>query len=360
MAMGLYEDSSNSLLSVLIFLLPLLFVVVKTVLKTNNSSSPSHSANQALKLPPSPPRLPVIGNLHQLGRFPHRSLAALADKYGPLMLLHLGRCPTLVVSSPDLVKQIVKNHDVVFSDRPKTTATDIMFYQGRSIAFSSYGDFWRQTRKICAVHLLSVKRVLSFQPVREEEAFFLLDSIRRASSPPRRVPVNLSKVLIAASNNIVTRCILGKSYNKTGEEEEEGGEAEGSRLRELGNTAVEQLLELCVGDLFPSLRWIDVARGFIGRLKSTAGAFDAFYDQVIEEHRGAMSKERTRSSAKVKDLVDILLELDHTSLDTDQLSHEHYVKTILQVISQYSLSLSTSHILDFFFFCMYVHFLQMV
>ncbi|CAA7042832.1 unnamed protein product [Microthlaspi erraticum] len=34
--------------------------------------------------PPSPPRLPLIGNLHQLGHNPHRSLCSLSHRYGPI------------------------------------------------------------------------------------------------------------------------------------------------------------------------------------------------------------------------------------------------------------------------------------
>ncbi|PIN04797.1 Angelicin synthase [Handroanthus impetiginosus] len=51
--------------------------------------------------PPSPPKQPILGNLHQLGSLAHQNLQSLAKKHGPLMLLHFGSVPTLIVSSAD-------------------------------------------------------------------------------------------------------------------------------------------------------------------------------------------------------------------------------------------------------------------
>ncbi|KAL7094228.1 hypothetical protein ACP275_11G089300 [Erythranthe tilingii] len=71
------------------------------------------------RLPPSPRKLPVIGNLHQVGSSPHRSLHSLSRKHGPFMLLRFGRVPVLVVSSADAAREIMKNQDAIFSNRPK-------------------------------------------------------------------------------------------------------------------------------------------------------------------------------------------------------------------------------------------------
>ncbi|KAK9188401.1 hypothetical protein WN944_019804 [Citrus x changshan-huyou] len=93
-------------------------------------------------LPPSPPKLPIIGNLHQLGLFPHCSLGALAQCYGPLMLRHLGKVPVLVVSSADVAY----------------------------VSMTPYGEYLRKVKSLFVVQLLSNKRIhYSFRDVRVEK-----------------------------------------------------------------------------------------------------------------------------------------------------------------------------------------------
>ncbi|KAK1363195.1 hypothetical protein POM88_038756 [Heracleum sosnowskyi] len=69
-------------------------------------------------LPPSPSRLPILGNIHQLGLVPHRDLRSLAQKHGPTMLLHFGSVPTLVLSSADASREVMIVQDTIFCDRP--------------------------------------------------------------------------------------------------------------------------------------------------------------------------------------------------------------------------------------------------
>ncbi|GLJ19325.1 hypothetical protein SUGI_0347930 [Cryptomeria japonica] len=91
------------------------------------------------KLRPGPTPWPIIGNLHQLGRLPHRSLYELSKKYGPVMFLRLGSLPCVVVSSSEMAKEFLKTHDLVFANRPSTAGGKLIAYNNKNIGFTSYG-----------------------------------------------------------------------------------------------------------------------------------------------------------------------------------------------------------------------------
>ncbi|ESR55870.1 hypothetical protein KPL70_006843 [Citrus sinensis] len=117
----------NPALSTFLLLLILLLTLVQLLKITRRSSN-------HLNLPPSPPKLPILGNLHQLlGTLPHRSLKALSERYGPLMFVYCGNSPTLVVSSAELACEMFKTHDIVISNRPKTTPANILLYECQGI-----------------------------------------------------------------------------------------------------------------------------------------------------------------------------------------------------------------------------------
>ncbi|KAK4264416.1 hypothetical protein QN277_025595 [Acacia crassicarpa] len=276
----------------LFFFIIFIFVLFKLLKPTRNEPN----------LPPSPPQFPLIGNLHQLGSMPHRSLTALSHKYGPLMFLRLGQTPTLVVSSAHFAREIVKPHDVVFSDRPQTTAAKILLYRCSDVGFLPYGEEWRVKRKICVLELLSLKRVQSFQYIREEEVAELVNKIRQACAHQHddRFSINMSEMIIAASNDIVSRCLLGHKFET----------ADGkSRFGEVARKVMAHMTAFSFGDFFPSLRWMDFVTGLIPKLNATFRELDAFFDEVLAQHKSARSNEDEDHKSEKKDFVDILHQL---------------------------------------------------
>ena len=270
---------------------------------------------------PTPPRLPIIGNLHLLGSLAHHSLARLSEKYGPVMLLHFGRVPTVVVSSVAGAQEALKTRDLAFSGRPLSSLSDRLFYGSQDVAFAQYGGKWRQMRRVCVLHLLSPKQVRSFRSVREEEVARLVDCIRAASG----AAVNMSAMIIALTCDILCKVAFGSKYT------EEGGSQIHSLMSEL--SAVMGMFPL--RDHIPWLGWIDWLNGMDGRVKKIAMTIDSFIEKVLEQHtsqRGGNNNDKEDSS--MDDLVDILISLDDKEdLDVMSLGRDSIKAIILVALS---------------------------
>ncbi|XP_057974549.1 6,7,8-trihydroxycoumarin synthase-like isoform X2 [Malania oleifera] len=249
--------------------------------------------------PPGPPGLPLVGNLHQLNTSaPHIRLHRLSSKYGPLMSLTLGSVPAVVISSARVAKEVLKTHDLAVSGRPSMIGQQKLSYSGRDLAFSPHGDYWREVRKICMLHLFSTKKVLSFRSVREEEISRTLEKISELSFSSK--PVNLSEMMMCLTNSIICRIGFGKRYEE-------------SRFEELLNETQAMLASFFVSDYFPVVGWwVDRASGLFGRLEKNWRELDLFYQKVIEEH---LDPERPKPQEE--DITDVLLRLrkDDFTLD---------------------------------------------
>nr|XP_011462021.1 PREDICTED: cytochrome P450 71A6-like [Fragaria vesca subsp. vesca] len=192
------------MLNLFVFALPLLLFTIFLIKWFSAANAHNH-------LPPSPPRLPILGNLHQLGTRPHRSLQKLAQHHGELMMLHFGSRPVIIVSSADAAREIMKTNDLIFCTKPKLTVIDKLLYQGKDVATAPYGEYWRQIRSICVLQLLSNKRVQSFRGVREEEVALLIQNIEQSSM--LSLPVNLSELFSLHTNDVICRLAFGKKYS---------------------------------------------------------------------------------------------------------------------------------------------------
>ncbi|KAJ1376173.1 Cytochrome P450 [Sesbania bispinosa] len=159
------------------------------------------------RIPPGPPGFPVIGNLHMLGKLPHRTLEALAKRYGPVMSLRLGQVPTIVISSSESADQFLKTHDVVFASRPRLEASNYLTYGSKGLVFSEYGAYWRNMRKICTLKLLSSSKVDSFAPLRNRELQLTVKSLTKLVGEV----VDLSEVVQNLVEDIVYKMVLGCS-----------------------------------------------------------------------------------------------------------------------------------------------------
>ncbi|KAG0484190.1 hypothetical protein HPP92_008269 [Vanilla planifolia] len=265
---------------------------------------------------PSPSGFPLIGNLHQLSLTPHRSLCKLSKKHGPIMLLHLGRIQTVVVSSAELAHEFMRIHDQCFASRPRMKASKFLLYDSKDLAFAPYGEYWRQLKKLSITQLLSAKMVQSFARLREREVAQLVQSISSIASDGG--VFSLSEVFNWFTSGMVCKAVLNYSIS----------DEKKKLLAEMIHVNTVYFVKAFAEDYFPSLRWMDVLLGLEGKLKRHHKKWDAVLDAMIEEH---ISSSEERGSKGIS-FLDVLLDVQKKDFSSViHLTKEH-IKAILLVM----------------------------
>lgn len=269
-----------------LLLLGLLLPLLSFLLIVKRSSS---SAGKGLKLPPGPARLPVLGNLHQLSLLPHRSLRELARRYGPVMLLRLGAKQLLVVSSPSAAREVLKTQDADCCSRAQCPGPKRLSYGYKDIVFASYGEGWRERRKVLVSEFLSTRGVNAAWDARQEQVDILMATLASGSNKP----VSLGEHIFALVDGITGTVALGAAYSKVA-------------VQSVVHDAMEMLGNLSGEDFFPNAagRFVDRVTGIVARREQLFGKLDAFFETVIEEH---LKPGRRRDNGG--DLVDALIKL---------------------------------------------------
>jgi len=277
--------------------------------------------NNNKNLPPAPWKLPILGHMHHLvGVPPHRALAKLAQKHGPIMHVELGEISAIVISSPRLAKLVLRTHDLAFSNRAELLATKIVCYDGADIASSSYGEFWRQMRKICTLELLGSEKVRSFRFIRLDEASNLISSVYKFAGTA--VPVNLTAILGTYSSSMVFRAAFGKASRHHKD-----------TFLEVLKEALPLVTSFDISDLFPSYKFLHSFSWMRKQFVDVHEKIDKIFDSIIQEHvenRAATRKGMAESCEE--DLVDVLLRVKESGSLQIPINNDH-VKAVLIVSS---------------------------
>ena len=279
---------------------------------TRRPAAPRGSAD-ARRLPPGPWALPVIGHLHHLaGALPHR---ALARRHGPLVMLRLGELPVVVTSSRDAAREVMRTHDAAFASRPLSPMQELAYRGARGVIFAPHGEGWRRLRGICALELLSARRVQSFRPVREDEAGRLLRAVAAAAAAGSTV--NLSERLAAYVADSTVRAIIGSRF-----------ERRDAYLRML-QEGLKIVPGMTLPDLFPSSRLARLISRAPAQIERHRSGMQQCIDSIIAEHRESRAAGSGEDSDD-EDLLDVLLRLQK-DVDSQYPLTTDNIKTVMLV-----------------------------
>ncbi|KAH9605299.1 hypothetical protein KSS87_009181 [Heliosperma pusillum] len=230
-------------------------------------------------LPPGPKPWPIVGNLPHMGPAPHQGLAALAQKYGPLLYMRLGYVHVVVAASASVASQFLKVHDVNFSSRPPNSGAKHIAYNYQDLVFAPYGPKWRMLRKICSLHMFSTKALDDFTSVRQEEVSILVNALKQSGTRP----VQLGQLLNVCATNALSRVMLGKRVlgDGTGKSDPKAEEFKDMVMELMVLTGVFN-----IGDFVPALECLDL-QGVASKMKNLHKRLDNFMGAILEEHKSS-------------------------------------------------------------------------
>ncbi|XP_011100321.1 cytochrome P450 81D1-like [Sesamum indicum] len=270
--------------------LPLLFLALYTITQ--------HFLHKLLNLPPTPfPNLPFIGHIYFFTKSTpfHRALSEVSRRHGPILFLRLGSRPVLLISSPSAAHECFTKNDIIFANRPNLLNGKHFGYNFTSLAWASYGDHWRNLRRISALELLSSHKLNLLSSIPCNEARTLILKLLENNNPSKNV--DMRKLFFEHTYNIVTRMITGK----VGVENSKEAEMFQDIVAEMSRVT----LEANVADFLPFMRWFGF--GNVERkLSVVQEKRDRFMENVIEERRG---EEESDGGGKQKSLIEVLLDL---------------------------------------------------
>ncbi|KAL6877491.1 hypothetical protein ACP4OV_012706 [Aristida adscensionis] len=249
-------------------------------------------------LPPGPAGLPLVGSLLSLDPQLHVYFARLAARYGPVFSIRLGSKLGVVVSSPALAREVLRDQDLVFANRDIPDAARSVTYGGeQDIVWNPVGPTWRLLRRVCVREMFSAASLDNVHGLRRREFAAALRHLHAASG----TPVDVGAQMFLTTMNVITGILWGGSI---------GGEAQraavGKEFRQLVAEITEMLGAPNVSDFFPALAAFDL-QGIRRKSDVLKERFDQMFASIIEQRVKARA---AAAGATAPDFLEYMLKLE--------------------------------------------------
>nr|AGP25594.1 cinnamate 4-hydroxylase [Aquilaria sinensis] len=255
------------------------------------------------RLPPGPLPVPVFGNWLQVGDdLNHRNLSDLARKFGDIFLLRMGQRNLVVVSSPELAKEVLHTQGVEFGSRTRNVVFDIFTGKGQDMVFTVYGEHWRKMRRIMTVPFFTNKVVQQYRQGWEAEAASVVEDVKKRPESATTGIVLRRRLQLMMYNNMY-RIMFDRRF----ESEEDPLFV---KLRALNGerSRLAQSFEYNYGDFIPILR--PFLRGYLRICKEVKERrLQLFNDYFVQERK--LASTTSVSNEGLKCAIDHILDAQH-------------------------------------------------
>nr|XP_043613224.1 probable (S)-N-methylcoclaurine 3'-hydroxylase isozyme 2 [Erigeron canadensis] len=277
----------NLLNSLFLFLTPLFLIFITKKYCTSIKN-----------LPPGPRPLPIIGNIHQLGKNPHIATAMLAKQYGPLISLRLGSRLLVVASSPEAAKQILKEQDRHLSGRATPDAIVLNPNDHNVIWAYDCNQNWRSLRTLYRADLFSPRAIEAQSNIRNKKLAQMVDFLNTKQGKL----VKIEDVVFTTMFNTLSNILFSTDLLDLNNEHETSHGLKWGIQKILENTMAPN-----VTDFFPVIGGLDL-QGLRKENMKYLQLVSSFIDPIINQRRDRMASSKVTGVTEEKDFLDRMLE----------------------------------------------------
>jgi cytochrome P450 len=246
------------------------------------------------RLPPGPPTLPIIGNLHQIPKKgSYLKFTEWAQTYGGFYSLKLGPATAVVLTDRRLVKELLDKKSGKYSNRPYSHVSTELMTKGDHVLIMQYGDLWRKCRKLIHQSFMETKCDAAHIPTQNAEA---LQMMRDFALHPEQHMLHPKRY----SNSIIMSLLFGirtPDVHTPHMEKLYAMMENWSQLMEPGNTPPV--------DIFPFLHWVPESwlGSWVSRSKNVGDEMSALYSGMLE-----LVQARRAEGINMKCFTDVVLD----------------------------------------------------
>ncbi|XP_003228821.3 cytochrome P450 1A5 [Anolis carolinensis] len=267
----------------------LLFMIVKSF---------RNRVPYGLKKIPGPMGYPLIGNMLELGKNPHLSLTRMSQKYGDVMMIHIGSTPVLVLSGLETIRKALVRQGAEFLGRPDLYSFRYVA-DGESLAFGhDSGEVWRTRRKLAQNALKSF--AASPSPVSpsiylleehlSKEVDYLIQKLQEVMREKKSL--DPYRYIVVSVANVICAMCFGKRYSHDNQEF--------LSIIDESEKFVEVAASGNLADFIPLLQYLPMRS--MKMFKQFNEKFTVFLLNMVKEHYDSFSKD------SIRDITDSLIE----------------------------------------------------
>ncbi|XP_070574475.1 steroid 17-alpha-hydroxylase/17,20 lyase-like [Ptychodera flava] len=159
--------------------------------------------------PPGPRGLPFIGSIGVLATDPIYKITDLAQKYGDIYSLKVGRQRIIVLNNIELVREALVKKQKAFAGRPTVYSLDLFSERGEDIMFGNFTEKWKTLRKIAHQAIRNYASGHKLENLVTKDAF---PRLKKNIEENDGEPFDPQPLLLLVVSNVMATMCFGQNY----------------------------------------------------------------------------------------------------------------------------------------------------